>query len=122
MNEIVNKFLSQGDKLMPEMHLRQPRFTYSACGPLTKNKEYKKLKKDEIQDIFIKTNYIQSAFSMIWFMKILRAYPEEQLRIKYYVIKHLILVKIKNMDINVDLLQRLTIFLIKSRQSVRLHV
>ena len=24
---------------MPEMHLRQPRFTYSACGPFTKNKE-----------------------------------------------------------------------------------
>ena len=28
-----------GDKFMPEMHLRQPRFTYSACGPFTKNKE-----------------------------------------------------------------------------------
>ena len=24
---------------MPEIHLRQPRFTYSACGPFTKNKE-----------------------------------------------------------------------------------
>ena len=24
---------------MPEMHLKQPRFTYSACGPFTKNKE-----------------------------------------------------------------------------------
>ena len=39
MNEIVNKFLLVGDKLMPEMHLRQPAFTYSACGPFTKNKE-----------------------------------------------------------------------------------
>ena len=39
MNEIVNKFLLVGDKFMPEMHLRQPRFTYSACGPFTKNKE-----------------------------------------------------------------------------------
>ena len=39
MNEIVNKFLVVGDKFMPEMHLRQPRFTYSACGPFTKNKE-----------------------------------------------------------------------------------
>ena len=27
MNEIVNKFLLAGDKFMPEMHLRQPRFT-----------------------------------------------------------------------------------------------
>ena len=24
---------------MPEMHLKQPCFTYSACGPFTKNKE-----------------------------------------------------------------------------------
>ena len=38
-NEIINKFLLAGDKFMPEMHLRQPGFTYSACGPFTKNKE-----------------------------------------------------------------------------------
>ena len=39
MNEIVNKFLLAGDNFMPEMHLKQPRFTYSACRPFTKNKE-----------------------------------------------------------------------------------
>ena len=39
MNEIVNKFFLAGNKFMPEMHLRQPGFTYSACGPFTKNKE-----------------------------------------------------------------------------------
>ena len=39
MNDIINKFLLAGDKFIPEMHLRQPRFTYSACGPFTKNKE-----------------------------------------------------------------------------------
>ena len=39
MNEIVNNFLLAGDKFMPEMHLRQPGFTYSACGPFTKNKK-----------------------------------------------------------------------------------
>ena len=39
MNEKVNKFLLAGDKFMPEMHLRQPRFTYSACGPFRKHKE-----------------------------------------------------------------------------------
>ena len=39
MNEIVNKFLLAGDKFMSEMHLKQPGFTYSACGPFTKNKE-----------------------------------------------------------------------------------
>ena len=39
MKKIVNKFLLVGDKFMPEMHLRQPGFTYSACRPFTKNKE-----------------------------------------------------------------------------------
>ena len=39
MNEIVNKILLAGDKFLPEMHLKQPGFTYSACGPFTKNKE-----------------------------------------------------------------------------------
>ena len=39
MNDIINKFLLVGDKFMPEMHLRQPGFTNSACGPFTKTKE-----------------------------------------------------------------------------------
>ena len=39
MNNIINKFLLAGDKFMPEMHLRQPRFDYSACGPFTRHKE-----------------------------------------------------------------------------------
>ena len=39
MDETINKFLLAGDKFMPEMHLKQPGFTYSACGPFTKNKE-----------------------------------------------------------------------------------
>ena len=39
MKEIVNKSLLAGDKFMPEMHLKQPGFTYSVCGPFTKSKE-----------------------------------------------------------------------------------
>ena len=39
INEIVNKVLLVGDKFMPEMHLKQTAFTYSACGPIQKNKE-----------------------------------------------------------------------------------
>ena len=39
MNEIVNKFLLVGDKFLPGMHLKQPGFTYCACGSFTKNKE-----------------------------------------------------------------------------------
>ena len=39
MNEIVNKLLLAGDKFMPKMYLKQTVFTYSACGPFTKNKK-----------------------------------------------------------------------------------
>ena len=43
MNEIVNKFLLVGDKFMPEMHLKQAGFTYSACGLFTRKKEKNKM-------------------------------------------------------------------------------
>ena len=39
MNDVINKFLLAEDKFMPEIHLRQTGFTYSACRPFTKNKE-----------------------------------------------------------------------------------
>ena len=45
MNKIINKFLLTEDKFMPELHLKQPRFTYSACGSFIKLvKEFKNLK------------------------------------------------------------------------------
>ena len=72
MNEVVNKFLLAGDTFMLEMHLKQPGLTYSACGPFTKNKEFKILKKQEIQAIFTKMNLIRHAFNMIWRMGILK--------------------------------------------------
>ena len=52
MNNVINKFLLAGDKFMPEIHLRQPQLTYSACGPFTKHKQRIKVK--ETGD----TNYI----------------------------------------------------------------
>ena len=39
MNEIVNNFLLAGDQFIPEIYLKQPGFTYSVCGPFTKNKK-----------------------------------------------------------------------------------
>ena len=57
MNEIVNKFLLTGDKFMPEMHLKQPGFTYSACRPFTRNKEIiKEFKETGDSQLIIKTN------------------------------------------------------------------
>ena len=39
MNDTINKLLLAGDKFMPKIHLRQPQFTYSACGPFTKHEQ-----------------------------------------------------------------------------------
>ena len=38
-SNVINKFLLVGDKFMPEIHLRQPQFTYSACGPFNKHEQ-----------------------------------------------------------------------------------
>ena len=73
MNEIVNKSLLADNIFMPEMHLKQPGYTYSACGPFTENKErIQNLKKQEIQAIFTKMNLIRLVFNMIWHMEILK--------------------------------------------------
>ena len=72
MNEIVSKFLLAGEKYMPEMYLKQPGFTYSACGPFTKSKERTQKFKETGETRFTKMNMIRLAFSMIWFMGILK--------------------------------------------------
>ena len=58
MNKIIDKFLLIGDNFMPEIHLKQPGFTYNACGPFTKNKRKntKNKKKQSIHGTFIKMN------------------------------------------------------------------
>ena len=53
LNEIVNKFLLAGDKFMPEMHLKQPGFTYSACGPFTKNKANSKIQRNRRYELYL---------------------------------------------------------------------
>ena len=64
LNEIINKFLLTGDKFLREMHLRQPGFTYSACGPFTKHRE--RIKKfEETGD----TRYIYNL--LIYFLSML---------------------------------------------------
>ena len=35
----LNKFLLIADTFMPELHLKQPGFTYRDCGPFTKHQE-----------------------------------------------------------------------------------
>ena len=72
MNEIVNTFLLAGDKFMPEMHLKNQDLLVVLAGHLLKTKkEFKNLKKQEIQAIFTKMNLIRLVFNMIWHMEIL---------------------------------------------------
>ena len=72
MNETVNKFLLAGDKVMPEMHLKSG-FTYSACGPSTKNKErIQKFKETWDTNYIYKNELKRHIFSMIWLMEILK--------------------------------------------------
>ena len=71
--EVVNNFLLAGDKFIPEMHLKQPGFTYSACGPFTKSKErIQKFEETGDRAIFTKMNLIRLALNIIRHMKILK--------------------------------------------------
>ena len=71
MNEIVNKFLLAGGNFMPEMDLRQPGFTYSACGSFTKNKERIQNFKETGDTSYIYKNVLDKAY-IILLMEILK--------------------------------------------------
>ena len=61
MNQVINKFLLAGDKFIPEMHLRQPQFVYSVCGPYTRHKERIKKFKQTGDTRYIYRNEINKA-------------------------------------------------------------
>ena len=64
MNNIINRFLLAGDKCMPEMHLRQPQFTYSACGPFTKHKQrIQKFKETGDTNYIYKNELVKACFA-----------------------------------------------------------
>ena len=62
MNNIINKFLLAGDKFMSEMHLKQPQFTYSACGPSIKHKQRIQKFKETGDINYIYKNELDKAF------------------------------------------------------------
>ena len=67
MNEIMNKCFLAGNRFMQEMHLKQPGFTYSACGPFTKKKkELKHFCRQEIQisSSFLIKSLVEGVLSM----------------------------------------------------------
>ena len=66
MKEIVDKFLLAGDKYIPEMHLNNLDLLIALVDHLLKTrKEFKNLKKKEIQAIFTKINLLRLVFNMI---------------------------------------------------------
>ena len=69
MNDIITTSLLAGDKCIPEMHLKQPKYTYSARRPFTKNKERTQKFKETGHSRYIYTNEIQP------FRKIVRLAP-----------------------------------------------
>ena len=64
MSNLINTFLLTGDKFMPEMHLRQPQFTHSACGPFTKHKQrIQKFKETGDTNYIYKNDLDQACFA-----------------------------------------------------------
>ena len=65
MDNLINAFLLAGDKFMPEMHLKHPGFTYSACGSacgsFTKNEERIKEIKESGDSRYIYQNQLDKA-------------------------------------------------------------
>ena len=58
---------------MREIHLRHPEFTYSACGPFTKNKERIKKFNETGDSRYIYQNELDKVvFHVIWLMEILK--------------------------------------------------
>ena len=70
MNAILNKLLLVGDKFMPEIYLKQPGFTYSVCGPFTKNKERMQKKRSRRFKIYlsklIRWGWFSEWYSSLW--------------------------------------------------------
>ena len=65
----MNSFLLVGDKFMPEIYLKQPSFTYSACGPFTRNKErIEKFMRTGNTDFIYRNEIDKASFNIIWLM------------------------------------------------------
>ena len=81
---IISKFLLAGDKFMPEMHLRQPGFTYSACGPFTENKErIQKFKQTEDSRYIYKNELHKACFQHNLAYGDFKDLPKQRLLIKF---------------------------------------
>ena len=104
MNEIVNTFLLTGDIFIPEMHLKQPRFTYSTCDPFTKKKErIQKFMQTRITNYIYKNDLDKACFQHDMVYGKYKGVAKGTDQIEFKVIKLLKLLVIQNMvDIKDD--------------------
>ena len=109
MNNLINRFLLVGDKFMPEIHLRQPQVTYSACGPFTRHEERIQKFKETGDTNYVFKNELDkacfvhdAAYSDSEDLR-KRTIADKNLNIEHRAFEHLILLKIQNMmDIKED--------------------
>ena len=98
MNNVINKFLLVGDKFMPEIHLRQPQFTYSACGPFTKHEQRIQKFKETVDKSYVYKNELDKAcFVHDAAYSDSKDLTKRTAADKILKIKHLILLRIQNM-------------------------
>ena len=103
MNNTINTFLLAGGKFMPEIHLRQPQFTYSACGPFTMHEQrIQKFKETGNTNYIYKNELDMACFVHMQHIQIVKILQKEPLQIKFKKIKHLILLRIQNMGMKED--------------------
>ena len=135
MNEIVNKFLLAGEKFMPEIHLKQPGFTNSTCGPFTKIKErIQKFKETGETKYIYKNEHDKASFQhdmahgdfkdlarRTVFDKILRDKADIDIDKDKKIDKKILLKILNMMNIKEGLLLWFTHFLIKSLLAVLIY-
>ena len=92
---------------MPEMHLKQPGFTYSACGWFARNKgRIEKFMQTGTIDYIYKMILIKIVFNMIWLMVNIKIWIKEQNQVRFWEIKVMKMQVIQNMiDLKDDQLQ-----------------
>ena len=104
---------------MPEMHMRQSGFTYSAFGPLIKNKTIQKFKATGDSRYIYMIELDKACFKHDMARKISKIYQEEWLLAKYYIARHSKLLVVHSMiDINVDLHHWSTNFVITNLETL----
>ena len=118
MNKIVDKFLLAGDRFMTEMHLKQPEFTYSACGLFPKsNERIQKFKETRDTSYIYKNELDKACFQYDMAYRYFKDTARRTASDKVLRDKALILQKILNMmGVKDGLLLWFINFLIKSQK------